>query len=198
MTSGIYKLTFPSGNTYIGKSINIENRWKQHFDKMNKRTAAALMQAEFNIYGYPECAIVFECHDDHIDLVEACFINRVRPKLNGTYPDDPFKGITEGGFDSLMGFLSVSTLDHISTICGLKEDAHSQASLIEKVQLSNNTLMISRSEEEVKHDVHKRIKSLTNSLKERESSISKLEESNKLMKAKLAYLTKPWWEKLFN
>ncbi len=198
MTSGIYKLTFTSGNTYIGKSINIENRWKQHFDKMNKQTAASLMQTEFNAYGYPECDIVFECHDDHIDLVEACFINRVRPKLNGTYPEDPFKGITNGGFDALMGFLGVSTLDHISTICNLKDSILNCTSLVEKVQLSNSKLMVVRSEEEIKRDVHKRISVLTKVLKERESSIAKLETAAKVMKDKLDYLSKPWWEKLFN
>ena len=46
MASGIYKLTFKSGNFYIGKSNNIDRRWQEHFDKFKKGTAAKNMQAE--------------------------------------------------------------------------------------------------------------------------------------------------------
>src|SRR5665647_1156020 len=112
MTSGVYKLTFSSGKTYIGKSINIDNRWKQHADKFAKGKAATNMQAEYDICGYPTGSIMCECHDDHIDTVEACFINRFQPELNGTYPPDPFVGIYDDAFKDLFSKLHLSTVGH--------------------------------------------------------------------------------------
>jgi excinuclease UvrABC nuclease subunit len=51
MTCGIYKLTFSSGLFYIGKSLNIEKRWQQHFDSMQKNKSAAAVQAQYNMLG---------------------------------------------------------------------------------------------------------------------------------------------------
>ena len=75
MTCGIYLLTFKSGKLYIGQSVNIEQRWQQHFDKMMNGTAAKLMQAEFKNSGYPSTAILKECHKDHLDMMESMYIN---------------------------------------------------------------------------------------------------------------------------
>lgn len=70
MTSGIYKLTFSNGSFYIGKSVDVERRWKEHFDKFAKGTAAKNMQYAFDMYGYPNRELLIEVHPDHIDLLE--------------------------------------------------------------------------------------------------------------------------------
>ena len=44
MDSGIYRLTYRTGETYVGKSIHLTTRWKQHFDKLSKGKAAKNMQ----------------------------------------------------------------------------------------------------------------------------------------------------------
>jgi hypothetical protein len=75
MTSGIYKLTFKSGRYYIGKSNDIVRRWKEHFKKMTEGKAAKAMQAEFDRQGHPEGEVLFECHADHLSLVEPIFIH---------------------------------------------------------------------------------------------------------------------------
>ena len=88
MTTGIYRLNFASGNFYIGKSVNMEVRWQQHQESMQKGKAAANMQAEYNIYGFPDPRIVFTCHPDYLDILEGIEINaRWGPNiLNTTRP----------------------------------------------------------------------------------------------------------------
>lgn len=75
MTCGIYQLTFQSGMLYIGQSVNIENRWAQHFDKFQKGTAAKSMQQEFNRVGSPSAEILLVCHKDHLDMMETMYIH---------------------------------------------------------------------------------------------------------------------------
>lgn len=93
MTTGIYQLTFSSGRRYIGQSVDIEARWKQHADKMRKGTAAKPMQAEFNAHGFPSSDILMVCHKDHLDMMESMFINSncIKHKhlmLNTSIPKD--------------------------------------------------------------------------------------------------------------
>jgi hypothetical protein len=75
MASGVYLLKFKSGKFYIGKSNDIERRWKEHWAKFEKGTAAANMQQEFNQHGYPTPSVMIACHEDHIDILEANLIH---------------------------------------------------------------------------------------------------------------------------
>jgi GIY-YIG catalytic domain len=75
MTCGIYQLTFPNSYMYIGQSVNIENRWKQHRDKLETGKAAKPMQQAYNISGYPTGVILLECHEDHLDMMESMYIH---------------------------------------------------------------------------------------------------------------------------
>lgn len=88
MTSGIYKLTFGGKYIYIGKSNDIERRWKEHWDKFASGKAAKNMQQAFSLYGYPSREVIFRCHEDHLDIVEPYFIaiNRGDTMLNGVFP----------------------------------------------------------------------------------------------------------------
>lgn len=74
MNSGIYKLTFPSGKYYIGQTNNFSRRWEEHAEKMRKGTAARPMQAEYERYGFPDANVLFECHPDHLSLMEPYYI----------------------------------------------------------------------------------------------------------------------------
>lgn len=74
MTSGIYQLNFNDQAFYVGQSINIETRWKQHFDKFRKGTAAKKMQDAYNTYGLPDVSILLECHKDYLDMMENFYI----------------------------------------------------------------------------------------------------------------------------
>lgn len=83
MTCGIYKLTFKSGKFYIGQSVDIEQRWKQHAEKFRKGTAAKNMQEEYNRSGFPDAIVLMECHKDHLDMMESMYINSMR--INGRF-----------------------------------------------------------------------------------------------------------------
>lgn len=89
MNSGIYKLTFKNGATYIGKSNDITRRWKEHAEKMAARKAAAPIQKCFEAYGFPEGDILLNCHTDYLDIAEAYFINVLSPSLNTVRPKMP-------------------------------------------------------------------------------------------------------------
>lgn len=75
MTCGIYSLHFGDNHFYIGKSINIEERFLQHMKKLNTGSAAKAMQSCFEDHGAPSQSIVLQCHPDHLDVLEPLYIN---------------------------------------------------------------------------------------------------------------------------
>lgn len=82
MKSGVYLLTFSNGATYVGKTIDFERRWREHFDKMQRGKAAKNMQEAYDRYGLPRPSVLVECHCDHIDLMETYYICKLHPSLN--------------------------------------------------------------------------------------------------------------------
>lgn len=88
MAAGIYRLTFSSGKFYIGKSLDLETRWKQHFNKFATGKAARPMQLEYDRCGLPKTEVIFDCHQDHIDILEEWLIDQFKCEdmLNTTYP----------------------------------------------------------------------------------------------------------------
>ena len=88
MDSGIYRLTYRTGETYVGKSIHITTRWKQHFDKLAKGKAAKEMQDAYYASGeFPRTEVLVYCHRDMLDYYEGYFINYLKPPLNTQIPD---------------------------------------------------------------------------------------------------------------
>ena len=88
MASGIYRLTFLTGDTYIGKSVDLEQRWQQHAIKLEKGTAARQMLTAFFESGYtlPKAEVLLYCHPDLLDEYEGMYINLWRPELNTSIP----------------------------------------------------------------------------------------------------------------
>lgn len=75
MTSGIYKFTFPDGSYYIGKSSDIDKRWKQHRDNMLKAKHSIPIQIAYTKFGMPNFEVLYYAHEDHLDILESYFIN---------------------------------------------------------------------------------------------------------------------------
>ena len=198
MTSGVYILKFNSGNCYIGKSIDIPTRWKQHFDKFNKGTAAKAMQAEFNRYGYPQGEILMECHADHIDIVEACLINRMKPALNGTYPDDPFKHVDEASFYTVLAFLKQSTLDHIVRLVNAENTVHHNKELIMNLEEEAELLKAKRDAATLAADLEGRIHNLAELIRSRDDQIYQLKRDLVNLQNRFIWERKPWYQKLFS
>lgn len=117
MTSGIYKLTFKSGRFYIGKSVDIPARWRQHYDKLRKGMGAVRLQIEFNRYHDYNQEVLLECHPDHIDIMETYFINYSNKELmlNTTFPAPLSRAEYQPILENL-GTLKFSTSDHISSL----------------------------------------------------------------------------------
>ena len=179
MTSGIYELTFAKDVTYIGKSINIDNRFKEHVSNLLRNKAAAKMQAAYKEYGLPTIKVLLECHPDHIDIMETGFISQLHSQLNTVQLSDyvPLDFLLSNG-----DLLQVSTTEHIQFIVGLStelEIANFKVANLERV----------RTREDCETIAYQAAQTIIYNLKlERDAS----------KKALSIYLAKPWYKRLFN
>lgn len=196
MTCGIYKLTFSNGQFYIGKSINIEKRWLQHFDKMHKGTAAALIQQQYARHGLPKAEIIYECNEDHIDLVEESLIFRMCPPLNTTYTRDRLCS-TDKALENinLSAFLSCSTLEHLSEIVKLRATNDNLCETVNTLVNIGERLREQRNEEELKADTSKRIRILEEKAVCKSLEVANANNIITQLQAQLNYERLPWWSK---
>lgn len=148
MSSGIYKLTFKDGSIYIGKSVDVSKRWSQHSKAMLKGTHTKKMQEIFDEYGSPEYEIIFECHPDHIDILEGYFINvfwnnnilnTTRPPLLSTEDQDLLRTVNT----EVWG---LSTFDHLRA--WKQHDARANA-LESKITRVKNGSLVEELEDEI-------------------------------------------------
>ncbi len=147
MNSGIYKLTFPSGKYYIGKSANLERRWAEHFEKMMKGAHTRNLQNAFNAEGYPKREILLECHANHIDLMEPYFItgNLGPNMLNSAIP---MTGTSEE-LEILQANLFTLT-NSTATMCLALQQANKQvAQLEEKIRDLKKGTVVPQLEREI-------------------------------------------------
>lgn len=71
MTIGIYKLIFPgTDKVYIGQSVNIEDRYRQHCRFMCAGKAAKKLQNAYILYGLPKVEILLVCNREELDVLE--------------------------------------------------------------------------------------------------------------------------------
>jgi group I intron endonuclease len=68
MTCGIYKITSPSGNFYIGSSSDIERRWREHRSMLRReRHANPALQSAYKKYGLDKLGF---------EIIEICEVTR--------------------------------------------------------------------------------------------------------------------------
>lgn len=81
MTTGIYKLHFSDGSFYVGKSLDVNTRFKEHLGEL-KRGAHFnhKVQAAYDKLGPPEFTILAECSADSLNDLERSNINLDNPK----------------------------------------------------------------------------------------------------------------------
>ena len=199
-TSGVYQLQFSSCRTYIGKSINIEERFNQHMDKFRKGAAAKTMQNEYDQYGPPSLTILALCHPDHVDIVESWLINRNIPELNTTRPSDPFIGVRN--IEELLSMLHMSTVQHVDQIILLDKTCTEALELYDGLrrELSESEEYIVklehiRSVQELEKDISGRVRLLELALDiERKESQARIHCLAKVVE----YYKMPWWKRLFS
>lgn len=188
MASGIYRLTFSSGKYYVGKSLDLETRWKQHFNKFATGKAARPMQLEYDRCGLPDTEVIFGCHKDHIDILEELLIEQLKgpDMLNTTYPVCDLTDEVAILINRSAELLRVSTFEHLKMI-------HASQDLVDSAELAKQTAEHEveelRSQGYIMDSDYIEIVDLANDFKE--SLLKK--------KAELARLSKlSWWDRLFN
>ena len=84
MTCGIYLLRF-KGTTkvYIGQSVRLEYRYKEHLKSMVEDRAAKKLQQAFQMFGAPTFEILTECIEDLLDTYEKETIEIYDSVING-------------------------------------------------------------------------------------------------------------------
>lgn len=188
MASGIYRLTFSSGKFYIGKSLDLETRWKQHFNKFATGKAARPMQVEYDRCGLPTTEAIFHCHQDHIDIMEEWLIDQFKcgDMLNTTYPKLDRTDEVAELINNNRELLNLCTWDHLKLISNAEQrirDA-STAKLEAESALENykdNGYIIDQD--------YKDLLALTNEFKTR--YFDHKTELQRLQKLS-------WWDRLFN
>lgn len=188
MASGIYRLTFSSGKFYIGKSLDLETRWKQHFNKFATGKAARPMQVEYDRCGLPETEVIYHCHQDHIDIMEEWLIDQFKcgDMLNTTYPKIERTEEVADVINNNRELLQFCTWDHLRLIANsdrrIAQAEHAQVTAEEALQEYKDKGYII-------DDDYKELLELANEFKDRHFA----------SKAELKRLKElGWWDRLFN
>lgn len=188
MASGIYRLTFSSGKFYIGKSLDLETRWKQHFNKFATGKAARPMQIEYDRCGLPDTHVIFYCHQDHIDIMEEWLIDEYKcgDMLNTTYPKITRTDEIATLINRNNDLLQLSTWEHLQLLDTLKQEVAKRRILQEAAEHETEQL---RSEGYIMDSDYVEIVDLANDFKE--SLLKKKAELTRLQNLS-------WWDRLFN
>lgn len=118
MNSGIYIIEFPDGSFYIGQSVDMYARWKEHNCSFLISRASRRMQHAFNNAGAPEYRVLLKCHPDYLDMFEAYFIHKLQPNLNTNLPS-----AFRYAWDEIEQFINnAETLSPLTTILADNQD----------------------------------------------------------------------------
>jgi group I intron endonuclease len=93
MTIGIYLLKFKgTSHVYIGQSLTIEDRYKEHLSDMRNDHCSDKLAAAYFLFGVPELYILEECSAEELNEKELYYINEANAiraglnTLNGATP----------------------------------------------------------------------------------------------------------------
>jgi hypothetical protein len=188
MASGIYRLTFSSGKYYVGKSLDLETRWKQHFNKFATGKAARPMQLEYDQCGLPQTEVIFYCHRDHIDILEELLIDQLKGPnmLNTTYPQVTRTDETAILINKSHDLLHLSTFEHLELLHRVESKI---TEIREQKQESDAALEAMRAEGYIMNsDYIEIVDAATELTQQLERKQTELERLQKLS----------WWDRLFN
>lgn len=193
MIAGIYLLKFNYAGSeyqYVGKSVCIERRLAEHVESFLKGKASKKLQNMYNLVGLPEAILLQRCHPDHIDVVEAYYINFYRGPycLNTVDMSNPFHHVCPSEHAE---YLNKSTDMLIAELAGSEIVIADNEEVIETLNEEIKELERKRSDEELQADVDGRIHDLKTELDNKklyiEQILGRIEEFEKL----------PWYKKLF-
>ena len=100
MTCGIYKLTFGSTISYVGKSENISRRYNSHLLYLSKGLGTKKFLAAFIQYGTPEISILEECTISELNAKEKHWIKELNTVIKGLNSTEGGDGASSGELNS--------------------------------------------------------------------------------------------------
>ena len=190
--SGIYYYKFKSGRYYIGKANDIERRWQEHKDSFLARKASKKVQGEYDREGLPEFFVLALCHQDHIDTLEAVYINRYwnQDILNTVRPQ-----VAEEDYalEDSLELLKFPLVDIISTLKAKHHELEAANSSLALVSADLSALKSSPSQQ-TDFSLRQKVYSLTYDLM---IETNKHDQTKEKLDNLLAKAEKPWYRKLF-
>lgn len=128
MTIGIYKLEFANtSKCYIGQSLNIEVRFKQHLNLMRKQNSSIKLNKAYLEYGNPILEILCECTESELNNYETEAIEIFEAVINGFNTCD-----SAGGRNSISGdehgnsLYSNTQIEHVLKLLVMRLDLNFQ------------------------------------------------------------------------
>ena len=98
MTVGIYKLVFTDSSFYVGKSVNIESRYKDHISLLKRKASGSpKLQKKYNeLQQVPELVIIEETTISSLSEKEVYWIETLSATVKGL-------NVLYGGQDTMVG-----------------------------------------------------------------------------------------------
>lgn len=189
MNSGIYRFYFTNGTFYIGKSQDMAERWLEHAEAMKKGTAAKRVQAQYILCGLPEFEVLVHCHKDHVDLLEAIYINKFYGSINCLNTQRPGLPPDAEILETNTELLAFATSDHLLTILNLVGENKSYLDTISEYETSDVVAKSTHTALAIKYA------SAMTSLVKLEDEIEEVLSVNRSL---VAEASKPWYKKLFS
>ena len=76
MTSGLYKINLANNRFYIGSSVDLDNRHRQHYqDLVRKQHKNDIMQKSFNKHGVFEFKAIMHCNESDLLFYEQAMLD---------------------------------------------------------------------------------------------------------------------------
>lgn len=196
MSSGIYRLDFRSGATYVGKSINVYERFKDHMRSFEKGKAASRMQAEYDKWGPPEMEVIIEAHPDHIDILERYFIGALKPELNTQLPNE-LEVMDVESISSYFSLLKHSTVAIIRLCASQDKEMDELRIENEKLAASCQNLVTRFNEKMYETKAGEQLRETELELNAIEEKLESVGADLDAALAQIEELKKPWYKKLF-
>jgi group I intron endonuclease len=92
---GIYQLTFSSGDTYVGGSVNLARRRREHMSRKERVWYQPDLSAAFRDFGVPKFEVLVLCRKSEKLFYERAIIRKFRPSINFTATERHSKSARE-------------------------------------------------------------------------------------------------------
>jgi hypothetical protein len=187
MNSGIYLYKFDSGKRYIGQAVDMTARREQHIKKMQTGKHTKLVQQEYDYYGLPSFYVLVDCHPNHLDWMEALYIDALSPELNTVVPNTYRDALRDVKDQLTPEVLNSSVPTIINKVASLRAKVHISDIQLKRLKADKDTF----TERILQVAKEKAPAELQEYIQELEATKLNLE------KAITGFNELPWWKRIF-